>query len=76
MWRVYAHLIDRFARECVRRIAAGDELSDSDARAFCVVLEARELSGHRLLGAMAGADGSLDTVSGRCGHRPTFRDLS
>ncbi|MEO9254857.1 MAG: hypothetical protein ABI305_04910 [Tepidiformaceae bacterium] len=71
-----AELIDGFGRECVRRIAAGECLSDADARAFAMLLDARELSGHRLLGAMAGPDASFDTVSGRCGLRPRFDDLA
>ena len=71
---VYRHFIDRFARDCVQRIARGEYLSDADACAFRTVLEARELSGHRLLGPLAGPDASFDTVSGRCGHRPVFRD--
>ena len=71
---VYRHFIDRFARDCVQRIARGEYLSDADARSFSTLLEARELSGHRLLGPLAGPDASFDTVSGRCGHRPPFRD--
>jgi hypothetical protein len=72
---VLAELIDEFGRECVRRIAAGDCLSDSEARAFAALLEARERSGRRLLGAMAGPDASIDTVSGRCGLPPRFQEL-
>jgi hypothetical protein len=68
-------MIDGFGRDCVRRIAAGEYLSDAEARAFAALLEARERSGHRLLGAMAGPDESSDTVSGRCGLRPRFDDL-
>ncbi len=67
---MYRPLIDAFGKDCARRIARGESLSDAEADAFSVLLEARELSGHRLLGAMADADLSIDTVSGRCGHPP------
>jgi hypothetical protein len=70
---MYAELIDRFGRECVAKIWAGDELTADEACAFGVLLEARELSGRRLLGKHAGLDPSIDTVTGRCGHRPVFR---
>ena len=66
--------VEEFVRTCVARIAAGEPLSDAEADGFCAILEANERSGHRLLGATAGPDESLDTVTGRCGHRPTFRD--
>jgi hypothetical protein len=71
---VYAELIDRFGRECVAKIWAGEALNEEEARAFGVLLEARELSGQRLLGRYAGPDPSIDTVTGRCGIRPVFRD--
>ena len=66
--------VEAFIRVCVARIAAGEPLSDAEADGFCAILEANERSGHRLLGAMAGPDEAFDTVTGRCGHRPTFRD--
>jgi len=64
-----------FDRHCVARIAVGEALSDGEAYAFRCLLEARERSGHHLLGSMAGPDASFDTVSGRCGHRPPFTEL-
>ncbi len=67
-------LIDRFSSDCVRRIASGESLSDDEFRAFSAILAAREASGERLLGRYAGPDPALDTVTGRCGHKPTFRD--
>lgn len=70
---MYAELIDRFGRECVAKIWAGGELTEDEACAFGVLLEARELSGRRLLGKYAGPDPSIDTVTGRCGIRPLFR---
>jgi hypothetical protein len=73
---VYAHLISEFSRRCCARIAAGEPLSPAVAAAFLVLLEARERSGHRLLGAMAGPDPSFDTVTGRCGLPPAFLDIS
>ncbi len=66
--------VEEFIRICVALIAAGESLSDAEADGFCAILEANERSGHRLLGAMAGPDEPFDTVTGRCGHRPTFRD--
>lgn len=59
----------------LRRISSGETLSDDDAAAFCALLEAREKSGRLLLGRYAGDDDDIDTVSGRCGLRPRFRDL-
>jgi hypothetical protein len=44
-------------------------LRAEEARAFVVLLEARELSGRPLLGAMGGPDPSFDTLTGRCGLR-------
>jgi hypothetical protein len=71
---VLRELIDRFSQDCVRRIAAGEALSDEDARAWSAILAAREASGQLLLGRYAGNDPAFDTVTGRCGHKPTFRD--
>ena len=64
-----------FLANCVRRISAGEPLTDDEARAFSDYLDARERTGQRLLGSLAGEDPSIDTVSGRCGLRPPFRDL-
>jgi hypothetical protein len=69
---VYAALIADFSRRCCAVIAAGEQLSDKEFVAFRTLLEARERSEHRLLGAMAGPDASFDTVTGRCGHLPAF----
>ena len=65
-----------FERDCVERITAGDALSDAERRRFAALLEERERSGLPLLGRFAGTDGSLDTVSGRCGVRPPFADIA
>ena len=59
-----------------RRISTGEPLSDAEAAAFCALLEARERTGPPLLGQYAGDDDAIDTVSGRCGVRPRFRDLT
>ncbi|MGI8926907.1 MAG: hypothetical protein ACR2HN_09720 [Tepidiformaceae bacterium] len=69
---MYSELIDRFGRECARKLWAADPFTAGEFRAFSVLLEARELSGQRLLGKMAGPDPCIDTVSGRCGH-PVLR---
>ncbi|MEX0781175.1 MAG: hypothetical protein WD557_00885 [Dehalococcoidia bacterium] len=71
---MYAALIAEFSRQCVARIAAGEQLSDQEFAAFRTLLQARENSDRRLLGAMAGPDASFDTVTGRCGLRPGFTD--
>ncbi|HKS91416.1 MAG TPA: hypothetical protein VJQ83_05760 [Tepidiformaceae bacterium] len=60
----------------LRRISTGESLSDDDAATFCALLEARERRGRPLLGRYAGDDDDIDTVSGRCGLRPRFRDLT
>ena len=60
----------------LRRISTGESLSDADAAAFCALLEARERTGRPLLGRFAGDDDDIDTISGRCGLRPRFRDLA
>jgi hypothetical protein len=67
---VYRALFDRFGAECAQRIARGEPLGDGEAVAFSLLLAAREASGHRLLGHLAGPDPSIDTVTGRCGHPP------
>ena len=67
---MFAAMIDGFGTECTRAIARGESLTDDAAEAFSVLLLARELAGRPLLGAMAGPDGSIDTVTGRCGHPP------
>jgi hypothetical protein len=64
-----------FLSDCIRRISAGEPLSDDEARTFTELLDARERQGHPLLGPYAGDDPSIDTVSGRCGLRPRFHDL-
>jgi hypothetical protein len=73
---MYRGCFEDFAAECVRRIGAGEPLSEVEACAFGLYLEARERSGRRLLGRFAGADPSIDTASGRCGVRPPFSDLA
>lgn len=64
--------MEAFARECVARVAAGEYLDDASAAAFASYLDARERAGRPVLGRFAGPDGSFDTVTGRCGHRPRF----
>ena len=71
---MYRELFERFTAECVQRISAGECLSDEQAKAFVAILDARERAGRPVLGRLAGPDGSFDTVSGRCGLRPRFRD--
>ena len=71
---MYAALIAEFSRQCCARIAAGEKLSDQEFATFRALLEARENSDRRLLGAMAGTDSSFDTVTGRCGLRPGFTE--
>lgn len=72
---MYAAFISEFSRDCCSRIATGHSLSAAELDAFRTLLAARELHGGRLLGPMAGPDPAFDTVSGRCGVRPAFRDL-
>jgi hypothetical protein len=67
---VYANLIRRFEAECCARIWRGEELNDAEWTAWSTLLEAHELNGHIWLGPMAGPDGSIDTVTGRCGLPP------
>ena len=69
---MYRALIEAFVRECVARVAAGEQLGDAEAAAFRRYLDLREQCGPPLLGRFAGDDGSFDTVTGRCGHRPLF----
>lgn len=70
-WRhMYRALFDRFGAECAQRLARGEPLDDVEGDAFSRLLDAREASGHRLLGRFAGPDPSIDTVTGRCGHPP------
>jgi hypothetical protein len=71
---MYAALIAEFSRQCCARIAAGQPLTDEEFAAFRALLQARENSDRRLLGAMAGPDPSFDTVTGRCGLGPGFTD--
>jgi hypothetical protein len=71
---MYAALIAEFSRQCCARIVAGEKLSDGEFAAFRTLLEARERSERRLLGALAGPDPAFDTVTGRCGLRPGFTD--
>ena len=72
---MYRSLFETFAARCVERIWHGEPLGEAERRAFSAYLDAREASGRRLLGRFAGSDEPLDTVSGRCGARPLFRDL-
>ena len=67
---MFRDLFDQFGRDCAQKIAIGHSLSEADAMAFSTLLAARERSGHRLLGTMAGLDPDTDTVTGRCGHYP------
>ena len=67
---MFRDLFDQFGRDCAQKIAIGHSLSEADAMAFSTLLAARERSGHRLLGSMAGPDPDTDTVTGRCGHYP------
>lgn len=69
---MYRALMEQFARDCVARVSGGQLLEGQEAEAFGAYLEAREAAGRPLLGARAGSDGSFDTFSGRCGHRPAF----
>ena len=64
---MYAEIFARFAAQCCAKIFRGQDLEDWEFDAWAAFLLARELNGHRWLGAMAGNDPSLDTVTGRCG---------
>jgi hypothetical protein len=72
---MYRALFEQFAADCVGAIWRGDALDADEQRAFRAYLDAREASGRRLLGAHAGPDPSIDTVTGRCGIRPSFAEL-
>lgn len=69
---MFREMIEEFVRDCVARVAAGDQLDDDAAAAFRRYLDFRERCGPPLLGRFASGDGSFDTVTGRCGHRPLF----
>ena len=73
---MYRALFEGFAAQCVIRIWHGELLPDGEFSAFRSYLDAREASGRRLLGRYAGPDACIDTVSGRCGVRPFFRDAA
>lgn len=64
---MYRALLERFSAECCAKAWRGEGLSDAEHDAFTAYLAARELNGHRWLGALASDDPSLDTVTGRCG---------
>jgi hypothetical protein len=70
--QMYRWLFEQFAASCVQRIWRGEPLAAAEQRAFSAYLDAREASGRRLLGAQAGPDPCIDTVTGRCGARPLF----
>lgn len=67
---MYEAIFREFSARCCAKLAGGEALEDWEFEAFTMLLEARELSGHTWLGAMAGGDGSIDTVTGRCGLPP------
>jgi hypothetical protein len=69
-------LTGSFARECTRKLLAGETFTASEFAAFRAFLDHRDRSGRPLLGTLAGPDGSIDTVTGRCGHKPLGFDLS
>ncbi len=69
---MYRAAFDEFGRVCVGKILSGVALTATEEQLFEMLLSAREASGERLLGSMAGPDACIDTVSGRCGHRPVF----
>lgn len=71
---MYPNVVRAFARECTRKLATGEPFSDGEFAAYRDLLQAYEHVG-RLLGAYAGPDPCIDTVSGRCGHRPPGFDL-
>ena len=63
-------MLQRFARECNRKLAAGQPLTPAGSAAYRNLLDAYEIAGRSLLGPYAGPDRPVDTVTGRCGHRP------
>ena len=67
---MFRTLFDQFGADCARRIARGEALRDDEARAFSLLLNARERAGHQFLGRFAGDDPPIDTVTGRCGLPP------
>lgn len=67
---MYETIFREFSAACCAKIAAAENLECWEFEGFSMLLEARERSGHRWLGEMASRDGSLDTVSGRCGLAP------
>ncbi|MDZ7728964.1 MAG: hypothetical protein U5Q44_12625 [Dehalococcoidia bacterium] len=71
---MYPFVVRAFARECTRKLAAGESFSGIEFAAYRDLLHAYEQVG-RLLGGYAGPDPCVDTVSGRCGHRPPGFDL-
>ena len=68
-------MLQRFGRECTRKIAAGQPLTATEAAAYRNLLDAYEIAGRPLLGRYAGPDECIDTVTGRCGHRPPEFDF-
>lgn len=68
---MYEAMFREFSARCCAKLARGEELDDQEYEGFSLLLAARELSGHRWLGEMAGPDGSIDTVTGRCGLPPS-----
>lgn len=73
---MFLALVEQIERDCVAKLSAGEPLDRQELRGFRILLEARELSGRRLLGTMAGPDPCIDTVTGRCGQRPRFDELA
>jgi hypothetical protein len=69
---VFRTLFESFGAECARKIAGLQPLDDDECCAFTVYLDARSLAGHRFLGTLAGEDGDIDTVTGRCGLPPSL----
>ncbi len=67
---MYEAIFREFSAQCCEKLSLGQELEEWEFEGFSMLLEARELSGHRWLGEMAGRDGSIDTVTGRCGLPP------
>ena len=72
---MYRALFEAFGAQCVTRIWNGVALSARDREYLTIILDAREASGQRLLGTLAGPDPCIDTVTGRCGHSPTYAAL-
>lgn len=70
MVAMYEAIFREFSAQCCAKLSRGEELDDWEFEGFSMLLEARELTGHQWLGEMAGRDGSIDTVTGRCGLPP------